>query len=108
MPIMPSVRATALCLALALGGWRTMPCTTFDLLSDEVGSSIADATLVAGMPDWQHDLPSGQRAFVWNRPILVPTSPHRCNFTAYAVRTTGDDDSLAAWEITQIAAPARG
>jgi hypothetical protein len=98
-------RATALWLLLALAGCGTTPRTTFEALTEEVGSSVADATLVAGTPNSSHAVAGGRRAFVWNRPVLVPTSPQRCAFTAYAVRT-GEEKSLAAWQITQIEAPA--
>src|SRR3954453_19161224 len=96
----------ALCFMLALTGCNT-PETTFDLLSGEVGESVADATLMAGTPVASHALAHDRRAFVWDRPILVPTGPKRCRFTAYAVRT-GEEKSLAAWQITQIETAPRG
>jgi hypothetical protein len=75
--------------------------TTFGLLEREVGRSIADVTLVTGPPDRSYDLPDGRRAFVFNLPPLVPTSPQRCPYTVYA-ELEGRPQSLAAWRVVEI------
>jgi hypothetical protein len=79
--------------------------TTHEMLSREVGRTIADATLVAGPPDSWADMPDGSRAFVWELPVLVPTSPERCLYTLYAV-LEGRPESLAAWRVVAIDPPA--
>ena len=43
--------------------------TTHELLSREIGRTIADVTLVAGPPQSSADLPDGRRAFHFQRPI---------------------------------------
>lgn len=89
--------------ALALTG--CVSASTHGMLAREVGGTIADATLVAGPPDSWSDLPDGGRAFVWELPVLVATSPERCLYTLYAV-LEGRPDSLAAWRVVDIEPPA--
>jgi hypothetical protein len=98
------MRAGLLALSfLALSG--CVSATTHEMLSHEVGRTIADATLVAGPPDSWADMPDGSRAFLWELPVLVPTSPERCLYTLYAV-LEGRPESLAAWRVVAIEPPA--
>ena len=75
--------------------------TTHDLLSEEVGRTVADVTLVAGQPHSFADMPDGRRAFRWQRPSLVPTGGPVCFYTLYAV-LDGRPLSLAAWDVVEI------
>src|SRR5687768_3451377 len=54
-------------MALALAGCTST--TTHDLLEREVGRTIADATLVAGPPQFVADLPDGSRRYRWEREL---------------------------------------
>lgn len=76
------------------------------MLRDEDGRTIAQATLVAGPPDSWVDLPDGQRAFSWERPVLVATSPQRCVYTLSAVlEPSGEPNALAAWRVVGMVEP---
>ena len=81
--------------------------TTHDLLSDEVGRTVADVTLVAGQPHSFADMPDGRRAFRWQRPSLVPTGGPVCFYTLYAV-LDGRPLSLAAWDVVEMDPPSPG
>jgi hypothetical protein len=81
--------------------------TTHDLLSEEVGRTVADVTLVAGQPHSFADMPDGRRAFRWQRPSLVPTGGPVCFYTLYAV-LDGRPLSLAAWDVVEIDPPSPG
>ena len=92
-----------LCLFLAGCG----SATTYELLKDEVGRTVADVTLVAGQPYSYADLPDGRRAFRWERPSLVPSGGPICFYTLYAV-LDGRPLSLAAWDVVAIGPPSPG
>jgi len=81
--------------------------STHQLLSSEVGSTVADVTLTAGQPHSYADMPGGRRAFRWVRPSLAPTGGPECFYTLYAV-LDGRPLSLAAWEVVAIDAPSPG
>ena len=81
--------------------------TTYDLLRDEVGRTVAHVTLVAGPPHSYADLPDGRRAFRWQRPALVPRGGPICFYTLYAV-LDGRPLSLAAWDVVAIEPPSPG
>ena len=83
------------------------PETTWELLEEEVGRTVADVTLVAGLPHSVADLPDGRRAFRWERWALVPRGGPRCTYTLYAERR-GRPESLAAWRVVEIEPPAPG
>jgi hypothetical protein len=81
--------------------------TTHDLLSREIGRTIADVTLVAGPPQSSADLPDGRRAFHFQRPALVPTGGPVCLYTVYAT-LSGHPLSLAAWDVVAVDPPSPG
>ena len=81
--------------------------TTHQLLSREVGRTVADVTLVAGQPHSFADMRDGRRAFRWQRPSLVPTGGPVCFYTLYAV-LDGRPLSLAAWDVVEIDPPSPG
>lgn len=81
--------------------------TTWELLEEEVGRTIADVTLVAGTPHSVADLPDSRRAFRWERWSLVPRGGPRCIYTLYAV-SEGRPQSLAAWRVVGLDPPAIG
>ena len=83
------------------------PQTTWELLEEEVGRTVADVTLVAGLPHAIADLPDGRRAFRWERWALVPRGGPRCTFTLYA-KQEGRPESLAAWRVVEIEPPTPG
>ena len=101
------MRYRLLCLALVVVGGCGTPRTTWELLDEEVGRTIAEVTLVAGMPHSIADLPDGRRAFRWERWGLVPRGGLRCVYTLYAV-SEGRPQSLAAWRVVTIDPPAVG
>jgi hypothetical protein len=96
----------AVLIALALTACGTSV-TTHDLLSREVGRTIADVTLVAGPPQFVADLPDGSRDYRWERWSLVPRGGPRCIYTLHTVRE-GRPASLAAWRVVGIEPPAPG
>lgn len=81
--------------------------TQWELLQDEVGRTIADVTLVAGMPYKVGDLPDGRRVYQWRRARLVARGGGPCTYTVYAV-SEGRPQSLAAWRIVEIETPEPG
>ena len=85
----------------------TSSTTTHELLSREIGRTIADVTLVAGPPQSSADLPDGRRAFHFQRPSLVPTGGPVCLYTVYAT-LSGRPLSLAAWDVVAVDPPAPG
>ena len=85
----------------------TSSTTTHQLLSREIGRTIADVTLVAGAPQSSADLPDGRRAFHFQRPSLVPTGGPVCLYTVYAT-LSGRPLSLAAWDVVAVDPPAPG
>lgn len=80
------------------------PDWTWEVLEEEIGRTVADVTLVAGMPHSVADLPDGRRAFRWQRWALDPRGGPRCLFTLYAERE-GRPESLAAWRVVEIEPP---
>jgi hypothetical protein len=99
-------RATAALFALSLAACGTSV-TTHDLLSREVGRTIADVTLVAGPPQFVADLPDGSRDYRWERWSLVPRGGPRCLYTLHTVQE-GRPASLASWRVVGIDPPAPG
>jgi hypothetical protein len=81
--------------------------TTHQLLSGEIGNTVADVTLVAGQPHSYADMPDGRRVFRWRRPSLVPAGGPECFYTLYAV-LDGRPLSLAAWKIVAVDPPSSG
>ena len=95
-------KACLVLIALVLAG-----CTsTYGLMQREVGRSVAHATVIAGPPKGWSDLPDGRRAFVWELPALVATSPQRCVYTLTAVlKRSGEPNALAAWRVVGMVEP---
>jgi hypothetical protein len=87
---------------LSTGCVGATPQTTYALFERQVGRTVADVTLVANSPDGTYGLPDGRRAFVFDRPVRVPTSPERCLYTVYA-ELEGQPQSLAAWRVVEVA-----
>jgi hypothetical protein len=81
--------------------------TTHQLLSREIGRTIADVTLVAGTPQSSAQLPDGRRAFHFQRTLLVPTGGPVCLYTVYAT-LSGRPLSLAAWDVVAVDPPSPG
>ncbi len=81
--------------------------TQWELLHREVRRTIADVTLVAGLPDRVADLPGGRRVYQWDRAHLVPRGGGRCTYELMAV-LEGRLQSLAAWRVVAIKAPEPG
>ncbi len=92
-------------LVLLSGGCTSL--TQWELLNEEVGRTIADVTLVAGLPDRVADLPDGRRIYQWERARLVPRGGGPCSYRLYAV-SEGRPASLAAWRVVAVEAPAAG
>lgn len=92
---------------VVLAGLIGPPETTWDLFEREVGRTIADATLVAGLPHSVADMPDGRRAFRWERWSLNPRGGIRCKYTLVAERK-GRPESLAAWHVVEIEPAAPG
>jgi hypothetical protein len=99
-------RPTAALFALLLAACGTSV-TTHDLLSREVGRTIADVALVAGPPQFVADLPDGSRDYRWERWSLVPRGGPRCLYTLHTVQE-GRPASLASWRVVGIDPPAPG
>lgn len=93
--------------AVVLAGFFGHDETTFQLLQREVGRTVADVTLTAGLPDEIADMPDGRRAFRWQRWSLNPRGGSRCNYTLLAEQE-GSPESLAAWRVVEIEPPAPG
>ena len=81
--------------------------TQWELLEDEVGRTVADVTLIAGMPYKVGDLPDGRRVYQWRRARLVARGGGPCTYSVYAV-SEGRPQSLAAWRVVEIATPEPG
>ncbi len=81
--------------------------TQWHVLRGELGRTIADVTLVAGMPDMVGDLPDGRRIYQWRRAHLVPRGGGPCTYSLIAV-SEGRPQSLAAWRVVGIEVPEPG
>ena len=81
--------------------------TNWEELQDEIGRTIADVTLVAGMPQRVGDLPGGRRVYEWDRWHLVPRGGRRCTYRLFAI-SEGRPQSLAAWRVVAIDEPRPG
>jgi hypothetical protein len=81
--------------------------TRSEVLAQEIGHTVAHATLVMDRPEGFRDLADGRRVFYWHKRALGSEDGPRCRYTAYATND-GMPNALAAWIVVATEASAPG
>ena len=94
-------------LVLLLGFFSLSTPGLSEALAQEIGRTVAHATLLMGQPDGFSDMVDGQRAYHWHKAPWAGGSGPACSSTAYAV-LDGEPQALAAWNVVAIEPSAPG